>query len=99
MSDVDNLVDVALVDLRLGFLAVLGVYIRNRTAAEDLRRQHHDSDEPARTVVGRLSEYRIGAALEPGCSRPIAGRMAQGINSDPAIDEAADAGTLVLVQI
>src|SRR5206468_6421472 len=64
-----------------------------------LTRQDHHADEAAPPVGGRLREYRVGSALEPGGARPVARRMAERVDADAALDQAADAWSLVPMQI
>src|SRR5206468_2907823 len=50
-------------------------------------------------VGGRLREYRVGSALVPGGARPVARRMAERVDADATLDQAADAWSLVPMQI
>src|SRR6185312_16567954 len=94
----DRRVGEDLVLLRLRLRLVVLVDVLDRAFALQFTRQDHDADE-ARRSVGCLREHRVGPALVPGAAGPVARRAAVRIDADAALDQAADAGALVAVQI
>src|SRR5204863_2999070 len=87
--------DLVLLHARLGL--VLFVDELERAFAEKLAWQDHHADEAARPVGG-LREHRVGPGLVPGAARAVADRVARRVDADAAVEQAADAGTPVLVQ-
>src|SRR5712691_9814 len=85
--------------LRPGLRLVVLVEVLDRAFSLERARQDHHPDEAARAVHGGLGKNRVRPALVPSPARTVGGRAAMGVDADAAFDEAADAGSLVPVEI
>src|SRR4051794_33477087 len=95
----DRRVDVDLVLLRARLRFVFLIDQLQRALPDERVRQDHHPDEARRPVRCRLREHRLRSVLEPGRAGAIAGRAPVRVDADPALDQAADAGALMPMQI
>src|SRR4029078_11428406 len=89
--------DLVLLHARLVLVGL--VYVLDRAFRDQRARHDHDANEAAGRIGGDVREHRVGPGLVPGAARSVRRRAAVGVDADAALEETADAGPLIAVQI
>src|SRR6185369_14853111 len=98
-SEGNRSVGVNLVLLRLRFRLVLLVDVLNRAFPLKFAWQYHHANKAARFVGRRLREHGVRSGFIPRTARTKRGRAPVRVDPNAALDQAADAGALMAMQV